>query len=73
MSNIIKLVVETYERLSLTLQSIDIEVDPTQLWEKTTALMTDSVTKNLKIEDGVSDVFKTDSCAFSLIVQISYC
>ena len=51
--NIPRLIVETYRQLTLSLS--DIEVSTKDLWEKTTAIMTDSVSKNLKIEDGVAE------------------
>ena len=54
--NIVRLIVETYTRLALSLS--DIEVSAKDLWEKTTAIMTNSVSKNLKIEDGVGEQLK---------------
>ena len=31
-----------------------------KLWKKTTAIMTDSVSKNLKVEDGVAECLGSD-------------
>ena len=56
--NIVRLIVEIYIRLALTITSIDQAASAKDLWEKTTAIMTDSVSTNLKIEDGVADVLK---------------
>ena len=58
--NIVRLIVETYERLALTLSVDEEVVTPRELWEKTTAIMTDSVNKNLKKEDGVAAALKTN-------------
>ena len=41
--NIVRLIVETYERLALTLSVDEEVVTPRELWEKTTAIMIDSV------------------------------
>ena len=57
---IVRLIVETYERLALTLSVDEEVVTPRELWEKTTAIMTDSVSKNLKEEDGVAAALKTN-------------
>ena len=46
---IIRLITETYNRLSLTLSMDDVPATAKELWEKTTAIMTDSVSKNLKV------------------------
>ena len=56
--NMVRLIVEIYIRLALTITSIDQAASAKDLWEKTTAIMTDSVSTNLKIEDGVADVLK---------------
>ena len=50
---IVLLLVETIKRLSVTATGSD---EPAKkLWESLFALMTDSVSKNLKIEDGISE------------------
>ena len=59
-SQIVLLLAETYRRLAVCITftlSADISVSDVakQLWEKTTVIMTDSVEKNLKIEDGIAD------------------
>ena len=56
--NIVRLIVEIYIRLALTITSVDQAASAKDLWEKTTEIMTDSVSTNLKIEDGVADVLK---------------
>ena len=48
-----RLIEKTYTRLALSLS--DIEVSAKDLWEKTTAIMRDSVSKTLKIVDGVAE------------------
>ena len=57
--NIFRLIVETYISLALTITSTDQAVSVKDLWEKATAIMTNSVSKNLKIEDGIADVLKS--------------
>lgn len=52
---IIRLITETYNRLSLTLSMDDFPATAKELWEKITAIMIDSVSKNLKVEDGVAE------------------
>ena len=54
--NIVRLIIEIHTQLALSLS--DIEVSAKDLWEKTTAIMTNSVSKNLKIEDGVGAQLK---------------
>ena len=53
---IAELLVETYSRLSVA-ASVDKQenITPAVLWEKTDAIMTDSVSKNLKIEDLIGE------------------
>ena len=50
----------TYERLALTFSVDEEVVTPRELWVKATAIMTDSVSKNSKIGDGVADALKTN-------------
>ena len=52
------LIMEIYERLVLTLSVNEEVVIPHEFWVKTTVLMTDSVSKNLKIEDGIAVALK---------------
>ena len=64
---IVRLIVETYIRLALIITSTDKAVSAKHLWEKTTAIMTDSVSKNLNIEDGVPDVLKSNYKPYHLL------
>ena len=52
---IVRLIVETYNRLAATIDTDEHPVSAKMLWEKTTALMTDSVSKNLIIGEGVAE------------------
>ena len=56
-----ELLVETYSRLSVA-ASVDKQenITPADLWEKTDAIMTDSVLKNLKIEDLIGESLAFD-------------
>ena len=51
--NIVRLIIETYTRLALSLS--DTEVSAKDLQGKTAVTMTDSVSKNLNIEDGEAE------------------
>ena len=55
-AQIVRLLAETYKRLAIcvTSKSVDTPVAAKDLWEKTSVIMTDSVEKNLKIEDGIA-------------------
>ena len=68
-AQIIRLVVETYSRMAATLNNEDNSVTSKVLWEKTTALMTDSVTKNLKIECGVAEVLNSRHIPYHLLCK----
>ena len=49
-----------YNRLSIAASITESnEVTPRQLWENTDSIMTDSATKNLKIEDGIAAEFNS--------------
>ena len=63
-----KLIVETYNRLAATLQHHD-SVTAKTLWEKTTALMTDSVEKNLFIGEGVADKLLSNYAPLHLLCK----
>ena len=60
---ITNLFIETYKQLALILNIIDNHfsppIAPATLWHKTDALMTDAVTKNLKIEDNIATALGT--------------
>ena len=49
---LISLIVETFKRLSIAGQKLNVTVQ--DLWSKVDAIMTDGVTKNLKVEEGVA-------------------
>ena len=53
-AQIIRLIVETLMRLAATISTPESESTAATLWEKITALMTDSVSKNLHIGEGVA-------------------
>ena len=67
--NIIKLFVETFKRLSLTLETLGMEAKPKDLWENVTAIMTDSVAKNLKIEHGIAELLNSDHIPLHLLCK----
>ena len=67
---IVNLLMETYTRLSVPATvSKGNEVTPRQLWENTDSLMTDSVTKNLKIEDGIAAALKSTHIPMHLLCK----
>ena len=55
-AQIVSLLAETYRRLALCIipHSQEIEMTAKDLWKKTSTIMTDSVEKNLHIEDGIA-------------------
>ena len=63
---IVRLILETYSRLACTLMIDERPVTANELWEKTMAFMTDSVSKNLKVEDGVAEALQSDHKPSSL-------
>ena len=67
-NQIVRLIVETYNRLSATILS-ETSGTAKDLWEKTTAIMTDSVSKNLKIEDGVAETLHSDHKPYHLLCK----
>ena len=67
--NIVRLIVETYIRLALAITSTDQAVSAKDLLEKTKAIMTDSVSKNLKIEEGVADVSQSNYKPYHLLCK----
>ena len=50
---IISLIVESFKRLSVAANKLN--VTAFNLWMKIDAIMTDAVSKNLRIEDGVAE------------------
>ena len=67
---IAELLVETYSRLSVV-ASVDKQenITPAALWEKANATMTDSVLKNLKIEDLIGESLGSDHRAYHLLCK----
>ena len=67
---IAELLVETYSRLSVA-ASVDKQenITPAALWEKTDAIMTDSVSKNLKIEDLIGESLGSDHQPYHLLCK----
>ena len=67
---IAELLVETYSRLSVA-ACVDKQenITPAALWEKTDAIMTDSVLKNLKIEDLIGESLGSDHRAYHLLCK----
>ena len=53
----------------MTITSTDQAVSAKDLWEKTTAIMTESAGKNLEIEDGVADVLKSNYKPYHLLCK----
>ena len=67
---IVNLLVETYNRLSIAASITESnEVTPRQLWENTDSIMTDSATKNLKIEDGIAAEFNSTHIPMHLLCK----
>ena len=67
---IAELLEETYPRLSVA-PSVDKpeNITPAVLWEKTDAIMTDSVSKNLKIEDLIGESLGSDHWPYHLLCK----
>ena len=68
---IVRLIVETFKRLAVA--SCERSVTAVVLWEKIYAIMTDSVTKNLKVEEGVSEELGTDYVPLHLLCKSHTC
>ena len=71
--NITSLIIEIYERLALAASvSLSSTVTVRDLWHKTTCLMTDAVSKNLKIGQLIADKLEISYVPFHLLCK-SYC
>ena len=69
-AQIVKLITETYLRLATTLQpDSDSSEKAKVLWEKTTSIMTDSVAKNMHIEEGVAEYFGSTYLPYHLLCK----
>ena len=64
---IVKLIVETLQRLSVAAD--DEHVKPKSLWGNIYALMTDAVTKNLKVEEAVARELQTEHIPLHLLCK----
>ena len=68
---IISLIVETLQRLCVAASKL--KASASDLWEKVDAVMTDSVTKNLKIEQGVADVLQSTHVPHHILCKSHTC
>ena len=68
-AQIIRLIVETYNRLAATINADEHPVSAKMLWEKTTAIMTDSVSKNLKIGEGAAKILQSLYVPYHLLCK----
>ena len=68
---IISLIVETLQRLSVAASKL--KVSASDLWEKVDAIMTDSVTKNLKIEEGVAEALQSKHIPYHILCKSHTC
>ena len=68
---IISLIVESLKRLSVAANKLD--VTASNLWEKIDAIMTDAVSKNLKIEDGVGEALPSRHVPYHILCKSHTC
>ena len=66
-AQIIRLIVETYQRLAAAIDNSSVTAKT--LWEKTTALMTDSVKKNLHIGEGAAKTLQSNHVPLHLLCK----
>ena len=67
---ITELFVETFKRLSAALSILENEqIEPSDLWEKIDALMTDSVSKNLGIEETIPHALGSEHHPYHLLCK----
>ena len=62
---IISLIVESFQRLSVTVSNL--KVTASDLWEKVDAIMYNSPTKNLKVEDGVAEMLPSTHVPYHIL------
>ena len=68
--NIVRLIIETYDRLALAATVMSTKsVSSLYLWKMTNSIMTDAVSKNLLIEDGVAEKLGTDYKPYHLLCK----
>ena len=65
----VKLLVETYEQLTLLVDSNQGSATAKDLWEKTLTIMTDSVEKNLHIEKGIAKELKSNHVPYHFLCK----
>ena len=66
--NIIRYIVESYQRLAVVATNAQgHNVTAADLWQNTTALMTDAVSKNLNVHRGISDALATEYVPLHLL------
>ena len=68
---IISLIVESLKRLSVAANKLD--VTASNLWEKIDAIMTDAVSKNLKMEDGVAEALQSRNVPYHILCKSHTC
>ena len=66
---ITQLLIETYSRLALAASHDGKSVNPVLLWENTDTIMTDAVSKNLKIENNIVDHFHSNHKPYHLLCK----
>ena len=68
--NIVRLIIETYDRLALAATIMSTKsVSSLYLWKMTNSIMTDAGSKNLLIEDGVAEKLGTDYKPYHLLCK----
>lgn len=65
-AQIIRLTVETCERLISTINVEELAISVKLLWEKTTSIMTDTVSENLQVGDRIAEVFQLSHILYHL-------
>ena len=68
-AQIVHLIVESYNRLAATINADEHLVSAKMLWEKTTAIMTDSVSKNHKISEGTAEALQSAHVPYHLLCK----
>ena len=65
-AQIIRLTVETCKRLISTINVEELAISVKLLWEKTTSIMTDTVSENLQVGDRIAEVFQLSHILYHL-------
>ena len=68
-ARIIRLTVEMYKWLAAPINTEELVISAKLLWEKTTSIMTDSVSKNLQRGDGVAEVLQSSHIPYHLLCK----